>query len=277
MRPPRFLFALLALAFAIPAFAQEKPKEKEASPEAPLILIGGISLAYIVEVHAKIGYVIDAYASKKIEVEGALLELLVTQSMLKLIDRQIGDVVKTVKLSDGDVKFFEGIQRVLNDDQKSIESIFAYWKGMKEEDAKAYETSRLAAMKTICTMMDYGRADKKAMQGTWKATKAASDGDEAPAETVKAITFTIKDDVIEFKMGPETSSAKVYFDILKSPKHLYAEVIDGKEKGKTRLGIYEITGDVLKFCWSRGDKRPTKFSGDQGPDVVYFELNRSKE
>jgi len=273
VRPIPLLAVLLATAVVSPAFSQEKPK----APDTALIALGGISSAYMFESHQKIGYIIEAYAAKSIDLVLASKDLGATRSLLGMIDKQLTDLAEAVKFTDGDIKTFEDIRGVLKTEVKSIDSILGYWKDKKDDDLKAYRTHRTAAWRGIATQLNLGVADKKAMQGTWSATKAGSDGDDAPEADLKEILFVIKDDVITFSKGKDSSAAKMVLNMIANPNQLDAEVLDGPSKGKTRLGIYEIKGDVLKLCWSRGDKRPTKFSSEQGPDVINFELKRAKE
>jgi len=42
-------------------------------------------------------------------------------------------------------------------------------------------------------------------------------------------------------------------------------MIEGATKGKTQLGIYELDGDKVKFCFAApGKDRPTEFTADAG-------------
>ena len=51
----------------------------------------------------------------------------------------------------------------------------------------------------------------------------------------------------------------------KKPKTIDYDVIDGPTKGKKQLGIYELEGDTVKFCFAKPDsERPTDFKPGEG-------------
>lgn len=278
MRPLQFLTALLAIAITIPAFAQEKAKEeKPTAPDAAVRVIVEISTSYMFESHQKIGHVVDAYAAKTIDLAAASMDLGVTRGLLQVTETMTADLVKSVKFSDSNAKHFADIRKVFMIEIKSIDSILAYWKAGNADDQKAYAKHRVEAWKNIATQLDLGRIEKKAMQGTWSATKAAKNGEDLAAEDLKSMKIVIKDDVITVAMGTESNSISFVLNRIASPNQLDALILDGPAKGKTRLGIFEIQDDVLKICWSSGEKRPKKFNGDQGELVSYFELKRVKE
>ena len=273
MKPSRFLVALLAT-----AFAQEKAKgEKPAAPDAAVLAIVELSASYMFESHQKIGHVVDAYAAKTIDLAAASMDLGVTRGLLQLIETKLADLVASVKFSDNNAKQFADVRKVLAIEIKAIDSILAYWKEGNADDEKTYAKHRMEAWKNIVTQLDLGRSEKKAMQGTWSATKAAKNGEDLAAEDLKLMKIDIKDDVITVAMGSESNSVSFVLNRIASPNQLDAFILDGPAKGKTRLGIFEIRDDVLKICWSSGEKRPKKFNGDQGELVSYFELKRVKE
>ena len=54
-------------------------------------------------------------------------------------------------------------------------------------------------------------------------------------------------------------------DPSKSPKTVSATISKGLYQGETMLGIYEIDGDTLKFCFEiEGQNRPTEFKTSTG-------------
>jgi uncharacterized protein (TIGR03067 family) len=54
-------------------------------------------------------------------------------------------------------------------------------------------------------------------------------------------------------------------DPSKSPKTIDVTMIEGPDKGKVMLGIYEIDEDTLRACFDpQGKKRPTEFKSAAG-------------
>src|SRR5205823_140275 len=105
---------------------------------------------------------------------------------------------------------------------------------------------------------------KAALQGVWEAKSGEKDGKAMPAEALKFIRFTFKDDKLSIRGNFEDDSeATMTFsaDGKKSPRQI--DVNLPKDSGKL-LGIYEINGDELKICLREVNKggagRPTEFS-----------------
>lgn len=117
--------------------------------------------------------------------------------------------------------------------------------------------------------------DQKALEGVWAGK---GDGPET-------FTFTIKGNTWELK---ESKKEKEFFfkgtftlDVKAKPHTIDMKVEEGgkeidKYKGKTALGIYELSGDTLKWCANEpGEKdRPKEFS-DKGKSL-FVEFKRVK-
>jgi len=72
--------------------------------------------------------------------------------------------------------------------------------------------------------------------------------------------------------------AKFKIDPIKKPKTIDYTVTDGPEKGKTVLGIYELDGDTVKFCFSAPDKeRPSEFTAKEGSGRTLSLWKRNKK
>lgn len=117
------------------------------------------------------------------------------------------------------------------------------------------------------------------LQGTWQVTKAVYSGKEAPKAVADDAKLIIAKDVLTFVSSNEKNTAKLTLDadVSKSPRRFDAEVLDGNSKGKTRKAIYELSGDVLKLCWSFGDAYPEKLASDEQSTLLYLELKRVKK
>jgi uncharacterized protein (TIGR03067 family) len=60
-------------------------------------------------------------------------------------------------------------------------------------------------------------------------------------------------------------AATVKIDPTKKPKRIDVSFTEGKHKGQTLLGIYEIDSDAFRVCVARpGDERPAEFSAKAG-------------
>ena len=52
----------------------------------------------------------------------------------------------------------------------------------------------------------------------------------------------------------------------------------GPRKGKTQLGIYELDGDTVKFCFAGpGKDRPTEFTANDGSQRTLSAWKRDKK
>jgi uncharacterized protein (TIGR03067 family) len=111
--------------------------------------------------------------------------------------------------------------------------------------------------------------DKKEMallDGEWSMVSGEASGQKLPAETVKTAKRVAKDGETTITLGGMVYfKAKFTIDPTKKPKAIDYMMIEGTTKGKTHLGIYEVDGDTVKFCFAAPDKdRPTDFTAKEG-------------
>jgi uncharacterized protein (TIGR03067 family) len=72
--------------------------------------------------------------------------------------------------------------------------------------------------------------------------------------------------------------AKFSIDPTKKPKAIDYVMTDGPTKGKTHLGIYELDGDTVKFCFAApGKDRPTEFTAKDGSQNTLSVWKREKK
>ena len=70
-----------------------------------------------------------------------------------------------------------------------------------------------------------------------------------------------EDQVTVTIQGQLFMKAKFTLDPATNPKAIDYAVSGGPHAGKTQLGIYELNGDKVKFCFSiPGQERPTAFT-----------------
>ena len=121
------------------------------------------------------------------------------------------------------------------------------------------------------------------LQGTWRVVSAQRDGTDAPQDETKKITITIKGDKLTARRTenadkPEEKVYEMFFtlDPNQKPKWIDVTYMDGERKGESSQGIYELNGDTLKICVSRGNTRPTEFETKADSQRHLMVLKRGK-
>jgi uncharacterized protein (TIGR03067 family) len=113
---------------------------------------------------------------------------------------------------------------------------------------------------------DAVKKDLMNLQGEWSMVSAVQDGETAPKDLVKGSKRTCSDDEVTVMIDDRVyMKAKITLDPSKKPKAIDYTVTEGFNKGKKMLGIYEVDGDTVKFCFARPEKeRPTDFTAETG-------------
>ena len=120
---------------------------------------------------------------------------------------------------------------------------------------------------------DDAQDDLKAIQGTWDLVYFERDGKEVKLRNdTRAINTG---DKFVVKVGDKVIAAGTFkFDASKKPKASETTYTEGPDKGKTFKGIYQLNGDMVKFCraGSPDQKRPTEFKTkpDSGQFVAVY-------
>jgi uncharacterized protein (TIGR03067 family) len=124
-----------------------------------------------------------------------------------------------------------------------------------------------------------GEGQKKSdLDGTWKSVATIKDGKDKDSSDHTLIfegnTFTIKEaDRIKSKGTFTRNQAK-------TPHEIDMTATKGRDeaRGKTIKGIYEVTGETLKWCFREPDgQRPTEFAVPEGSGAVLVTLKRVKK
>ncbi len=136
---------------------------------------------------------------------------------------------------------------------------------------------KLVTLAAVCLLLgadDPQEAVKKdlmKLQGEWSMISAKQDGEEATKDLVKGSKRVCKDDELTVMIDDRIyMRAKIVVDPAKKPKAIDYTVTEGFNKGKRLLGIYEVDGDMVKFCFARPEKeRPKEFTADTGSGHTY--------
>ena len=126
---------------------------------------------------------------------------------------------------------------------------------------------------------DAAKKDTAQLQGEWSMVSGEIDAQPLPAEYLKGSRRVNKDDETTVTIaGRVFMKARFTIDPTKKPKTIDYTVSEGQTKGKTQLGIYEIDGDTVKFCYSApGKDRPTDFTTKEGSGRVLSVWKREKK
>jgi uncharacterized protein (TIGR03067 family) len=113
---------------------------------------------------------------------------------------------------------------------------------------------------------DLVKKDMARLEGEWSMVSGQINGKAMPDVFLKGSRRVAKDGVTTVTIGGKPfMKAKFTIDPSKKPKTIDYMVLEGLTKGKKQLGIYELDGDTVKFCFAIPDKeRPTDFTAKEG-------------
>lgn len=132
------------------------------------------------------------------------------------------------------------------------------------------------------TAPGHGQDAKKEMarlEGEWTMESGEIDGQAMPEEMRKTAKRAVKDRETTVTVGGQMfMKAKFVVDPSKKPKTIDYTMTGGPTAGKTQLGIYELDGDTVKFCFSApGKDRPTDFTTKEGSGRTLSVWKRAKK
>ena len=124
--------------------------------------------------------------------------------------------------------------------------------------------------------------DAKLIQGTWVVDPNAYKDvkDQEVVKEMKAVRVVFKGDSCTFKHPPGIEEKGSFrLDPSKKPKQIDISPLDGKEKGKTIRGVYELDGDklTLHVAYPDSTERPTDLESKEGAMTMSFVLERVKK
>jgi uncharacterized protein (TIGR03067 family) len=123
------------------------------------------------------------------------------------------------------------------------------------------------------------RKEMAQLEGEWSMVSGEANGAAMPEATVKTGKRLAKDGETTISLGGRVYfKAKFNIDPTKKPKAIDYTMTEGPTKGKTHLGIYDLDGDTLKFCFAApGKDRPTEFTAKEGSQQTMSVWKRDKK
>jgi uncharacterized protein (TIGR03067 family) len=117
------------------------------------------------------------------------------------------------------------------------------------------------------------------LEGEWSMVSGEASGTSMPKDLVSTGKRVAKDGETTITIGGQVYlKAKFTIDPAKKPKAIDYTMTEGPTKGKTHLGIYELDGDTVKFCFAApGKDRPTDFTAKEGSDRTLSVWKRDKK
>jgi uncharacterized protein (TIGR03067 family) len=121
-------------------------------------------------------------------------------------------------------------------------------------------------------------ADLDKLQGTWKLVSYERNGKPLPSEQVKDRIVVIADQQWTDRTGDAIhGQGTITLDVKTTPRSIDTTFTVGFPKGKTSLGIYELTGDTLRSCVAEpGGERPQEFAAPAGSSRIFVSYLRQK-
>lgn len=106
------------------------------------------------------------------------------------------------------------------------------------------------------------KKDTVALQGKWSMVSGERDGQPLPPSMLSSSKRVAEGDQVTVTIDGELFlKARFTIDPSKRPATIDYAVTEGIHKGKTQLGIYELDGDTVKFCFcTPGKPRPSDFT-----------------
>jgi uncharacterized protein (TIGR03067 family) len=119
--------------------------------------------------------------------------------------------------------------------------------------------------------------DLEKLQGSWAMVLFFVNGEEVPADQVKAGELLIDEDEYRPRLGASVETAILHLSSSRSPRAIDFTYTTGFQKGKTSRGIYKLDGDTLTICRAqRAEKdRPTEFAAPAGSGLILVVWKRA--
>jgi len=129
------------------------------------------------------------------------------------------------------------------------------------------------------TKKNVPRDEAKLLQGSWRVVSLESRGRQFPEVRIRQLDYklVIQGNTFTFMLRGRQTVTHFKLDPTSKPKAIDLVGADGPQKGRVRLGVYQLDGDTLKICQAfPGANRPTAFTtqGDTRQNIMV--LKREK-
>jgi len=118
----------------------------------------------------------------------------------------------------------------------------------------------------------------KKLAGSWQVADLEAEGSPVEADLVTNVFITVKGDEFQvFNTGTETFGTFT-LDPTRKPAQIDIHCEAGPDRGQTWPGIYEVTENTMRLCYSRtGRKRPATFKTADATGLVMVNYKRRKD
>lgn len=115
------------------------------------------------------------------------------------------------------------------------------------------------------------------IDGTWRAVSAELGGKHFPEAVCASIVLKIQEEKYTVTVGNNPDLGTIKLDTAAKPRTLDVTGVDGPNKGKTFMAIYDLVGDALTICYDlSGIARPTGFMTTEGTLLFLVGYKREK-
>lgn len=134
----------------------------------------------------------------------------------------------------------------------------------------------LAFLGVQASMADDNAEGLKKLNGEWAVVSMEVAGRKMPDAITKMIKLINKDG--DYTVTAESDDKGTFtIDVSKKPNTMTIKGVEGPNKGKTFLCIYEQTGDDMKICYDlTGKEFPKEFKSEAGKLVMLAIYKRVK-
>jgi uncharacterized protein (TIGR03067 family) len=146
----------------------------------------------------------------------------------------------------------------------------------------------------VCCQALAGDAELKALEGTWQITELIANGVKVAEKDIAGMKFVFSKEMDKDKKAftqltivpppadtgiVEKRTFSLKFLAGKKPAEVNSIALDGEFKGASSPAIYEVKGDVLRWCQSDDEKaaeRPKDFASPKESRLYLFTFKRAK-
>jgi uncharacterized protein (TIGR03067 family) len=127
-------------------------------------------------------------------------------------------------------------------------------------------TIAVFALLGVVAAQDVAKEEKTRLEGEWSMVSGEINGQSMPDQLRQGARRVAKEGETTVTInGQIFMKAKYSIDATKKPKTIDYLFTDGPTKGQKQLGIYELEGETVKFCFAApGKVRPDDFTSKPG-------------